>query len=133
MSLLQWKPIYSVGLPSVDHEHRQLIDMINRVYAHIEESSDQQAIEACLEDICAGITAHFALEERHMRDAGYPEYAAHKTDHENLLDQIRDMMDVFAQDPDSGRAELESRLGAWFEVHFASFDARLHHRLGDHP
>ena len=39
---------------------------------------------------------HFALEERIMRDSGYSEYEDHKDDHEELLDEIRDLMDGFA-------------------------------------
>jgi hemerythrin len=131
MTLLQWKPAYTLGIPSVDHEHRQLIGLINEAYGHLEGSADPDAIERCLGDICAGIAAHFALEERHMREAGYAEYAAHKEEHEDLLDQIRDLMDEFAADPRSGRASLEQRLADWFGGHFATFDARLHEAFGD--
>lgn len=132
MTLLKWKPAYTLGIPSVDYEHRELIAAINSVYRHMSESSEPAVIEAGLEDIYAGIAAHFALEERHMREAGYEEYAGHKEQHEELLDQIRDMMDVFAEDPEAGRRTLQERLGDWFGRHFATFDARLHERLGDH-
>jgi hemerythrin len=132
MTLLQWKPDYTLGIPSVDYEHRELIALINAVYGHMAESADPAIVEAGLEDIYAGIAAHFALEERHMREAGYEEYAGHKEQHEELLDQIRDMMDVFAEDPEAGRHTLQERLADWFGRHFATFDARLHARLGDH-
>lgn len=132
MTLLQWKPAYTLGIPSVDHEHRELISMINEAYAHLEGSSGIAAIEACLEEIYAGIASHFALEERHMREAEYAEYAAHKDEHEDLLDQIRDMMDEYASDPVTGRKTLQQCLADWFGAHFATFDARLHLALGDH-
>lgn len=132
MTLLQWKSEYALGIPSVDHEHRELIEQINGLYAHIEGSADAAAIEACLEDIYAGIAAHFALEERHMREAAYDDYRAHKEEHEDLLDQIRDLMDAFEANPESGREQLQQRLADWFGGHFATFDARLHHALGDH-
>ena len=132
MTLLQWKPSYSLGIPSVDHEHRELIEMINEAYSHMETGSGPDQIEACLEDIFAAISSHFALEERHMREAKYGEYPAHKDEHEELLDQLRDMMDGFADDPEQGEAILQTRLSDWFGRHFATFDARLHHKLGDH-
>jgi hemerythrin len=132
MTLLQWKPAYSLGIPSVDHEHRELISLINDTYRHIEGSADPAAIESCLEDIYSGIAAHFALEERHMREAGYAEYAAHKDEHEDLLDQIRELMDDFATNPESGQAALRQRLADWFGAHFATFDARLHHVMEGH-
>jgi hemerythrin len=132
MALLQWKSDYSLGIPSVDHEHRELIGMINTVYEHMAEGSDQTAIEACLEDIYAGIASHFALEERHMREARYEEFQAHKDEHEDLLDQLMEIVDEFIDDPESGRTTLKKSLADWFGQHFATFDARLHHSLGDH-
>jgi hemerythrin len=64
-----------------------------------------------------------------MRRASYPEYAAHKEDHEELLDEIRDLMDLFVKDPDAGAAILQERLGNWFGRHFSTFDARLHEHI----
>ena len=32
MALLQWKDRYSVGIAAVDHEHKELIGLINRLY-----------------------------------------------------------------------------------------------------
>jgi len=132
MSLIKWQPSFSLGVPSVDHEHRELIGAINTVYDSMVEGASPEIIEACLEDIYADISSHFALEERHMRIAAYDEYEAHKDSHEDLLDQIRDMMDHFSDDPDSGREVLQKNLSDWFSVHFATFDSRLHHQLGDH-
>ena len=132
MTLLHWDPSYSLGIPSVDMEHRQMINEINRVHAGLERQAHPFEIESALEDIYAGIASHFALEERYMREAGYPEYAAHKNEHEDLLDQIRDLMDQYHLDPEQGRKSLEKSLSDWFSKHFATFDARLHHSLGDH-
>jgi len=126
MQLLQWQPSYSLGIPAVDLEHRQMIDTINEVYASVEDQNDAPAVQAALAEIHAGIAAHFALEERVMKDAGHEEYAAHKDNHEALLDEIRDMMDVYADDPGAGRELLRRRLSDWFGLHFATFDARLH-------
>lgn len=132
MTLLKWKPAYSLGVPSVDMEHREMIEMINRVYAGLDDHANPEQIESALEDIYAGIASHFALEERHMRQANYEEYEAHKDQHEDLLDQIRDLMDDYDTNPEAGRLSLQKNLSEWFGKHFATFDARLHHQLGDH-
>jgi len=129
MSLLQWKPAYSVANPSVDLEHREMITMINDCHRHIEDHADPETIERYLGEIYVGIGAHFALEEALMRRSGYAEYEAHKQDHENLLDQIRDMMDLYQDDPELGRRQLKARLSDWFGRHFATFDARLHDQI----
>lgn len=132
MSLLQWKSEYSVGIESMDAEHREMIDLINDVHEKLGSSPSAEDVENCLENIYSTISLHFALEERLMRDNSYAEYTDHKEDHEDLLDEIRDLMDAFVNDPGEGARLLESRLTDWFGKHFATFDARLHGKLGPH-
>ena len=131
MSLLTWRPEFAIGAESVDFEHQQMIELINEIYEEMKTRKDADSMEQFVGDVHFAISAHFALEERLMRKASYPEYQAHKEDHEELLDQIRDMMDQFITDPDKGLALLEERLSHWFEHHFATFDARLHGQLPD--
>ena len=130
MALLEWKTEYSVGDASIDHEHEHMIQQINTLYDKLAVPVDAETIESVLGEIHADISAHFALEERLMREANYHEYSDHKEDHEDLLDQIHDLMDGFYQDPEAGQKLLKSQLSNWFGRHFSSFDARLHKQLG---
>jgi hemerythrin len=132
MALLSWKPEFTVGVESVDFEHQEMIRLINEIYDEMKSRKDADSIEQFMGDVHFAISAHFALEERLMRDAQYPEYEAHKADHEELLDQLRNLMDHQVKDPDQGIKVLKERLSDWFESHFATFDARLHGQLGSH-
>jgi hemerythrin-like metal-binding protein len=106
------------------------MDMINTIYAELEDQRDVLEIERTMSDVHAEIAAHFALEERLMRNADYEEYEAHKNEHEDLLDQIRCMMDAITTDPELALDMLSEKLSNWFSGHFATFDARLHGKLG---
>jgi len=129
MALLEWKPEFSVGNAAIDHEHEQMIQQINALYDQLSVPVDAANVEAVLGEIHADISAHFALEERLMQKADYVEYEDHKEDHEELLDQIHDLMENFFNNPDAGQKLLKSQLSDWFGRHFASFDARLHEQL----
>ena len=129
MSLLQWKPEYSVGVQSMDDEHREMIDLINATYEKLDSDADADQVEEYLGEILSTISMHFALEERIMQNAGYGEFQAHKDDHEVLLDRLRDLMDDYYDDPASGARRLEQSLSDWFADHFSTFDARLHGEL----
>jgi hemerythrin len=85
-----------------------------------------------LGEIFRAISAHFALEERFMREHRYDQLAEHKEAHEDLLDTIRDIMDGYEADPENSSKQLSSQLDVWFTDHFKTHDARLHHRLGTH-
>ncbi len=130
MTLLQWQERYSVGIDAVDHEHKELIELINRLHDKLTANGDESSIEAFFGDLFKGVSSHFALEEKLMRERHYDQVAQHKQDHERLLDEIRDIMDEFSGEADI--AELSAQLDAWFSKHFETHDARLHQALTSH-
>lgn len=129
MSLIEWRPEYSVGNAEVDHEHRELIDLINRVHASLHAGPDTDRVAAGLGEIYAQIAAHFALEEKIMRSAGYEHLGPHKQDHEALLDQLADIIYGVESGGTLDEDELSTRLDRWFSDHFRTHDAKLHRRL----
>lgn len=131
MALLDWKESYRTGFASVDHEHKQLIALINGLYEQLQGSAEPAEVLAFLGEVHARIAAHFALEEQLMREVGYAEYEDHKADHETLLDDIRAIMEDYARGAYAGYdATLARHLRDWFGVHFATRDARFHRALG---
>jgi hemerythrin len=133
MGLLHWEKRYSVGIDAVDHEHRELIELINRLYDESTAQGSKDAVIGFFGDLFKAISAHFALEERFMRERSYDQLIQHKNDHERLLDEIRDIMEDFEASDSFDERLLAQRLDAWFSRHFESHDARLHNALGSHP
>lgn len=132
MALIEWKDNYSVGIDAVDHEHRELIDLINSLHEELSVATTDRTVGALLGEIFRSISAHFALEERFMREHRYDQHFEHKQAHEELLEQIRDIMDGYEADPAAASGELSTRLDEWFTLHFKTHDARLHYKLGTH-
>lgn len=132
MAPITWKPEYSVGDEAVDHEHRELVDLVNAAAGAILDRRPEADVDRCLGDLYRAISAHFAHEERQMTRAGYDQYADHKDDHERLLDSLRDIMDQAAMGETHTSERLTDVLEAWFADHFQTHDARLHRRLGPH-
>jgi len=130
--MIEWKPEYSVGDPTIDHEHRELVDLVNTAAAAILECRPDTDIDRAFGDLFRAISAHFALEEEQMRRADYDELGAHKSDHERLLDELRDLMDSTPAQPNATAERLTRALEAWFSNHFRIHDARLHGKLGPH-
>ena len=130
MALIEWKSHYSVGVEAVDHEHREMIDLINETHERLVAGAAKPDVSAFLGEIFRGISAHFALEETIMRAHRYDHLDQHKEAHETLLEDIRDIMDGYEADPEGASRELSQRLDDWFTLHFKTHDARLHSRLG---
>lgn len=131
--LLEWKDSYRTGIDEVDHEHRELIELINRLHERLSQPEAPITVPAFFGDLNKAITAHFALEERNMRERGYDQLREHKTEHERLLDEIRDIMDAYEAMPAADRTGvLAQTLDDWFSIHFRTHDSRLHRALGPH-
>ena len=128
MTRLQWRDEYSIGIADVDYEHRELIGLINDLIGRITEGSGGD-VPDYLGEIYARIAAHFALEEKIMRERKYDQYADHKADHDRLLEAIRDIMDEYDDGAALDNDEFVDRLDHWFTDHFRTKDARMHKRL----
>ncbi len=131
MALIEWRPEFETGIAEVDHEHRLLADLINALHDELGANSSKAVVSSFLGEVFAKISAHFALEETVMRKHRYDEYAAHKADHEKLLDDIRDIMDAHEEGAFVNYKDALSRaVRDWFVDHFKTKDARLHRMLG---
>jgi len=126
MNLIEWREEFSVGVVEVDHEHRELVALINALHDDMGAGTSRDAIIDALGEIYAQISAHFALEEKFMRESRYMAYAEHKEDHEILLDDLRDIMDHVEDDGSYNEKRLSKDLSFWFSEHFRTHDARLH-------
>lgn len=129
MPLIEWQDDFSVGVPAVDHEHRELITLINELHADVVRGESGATIDAFLGEVYAKVSAHFALEERIMRESRYDQYEDHKADHERLLDEFRDIMDAYEDRADFNDNDFAEHLKVWFTEHFKTKDARLHKYL----
>ena len=129
--LIEWRKDFETGVAEVDHEHRQLVDMLNQLHAEIGAKAPAERISAFLGEVFAKISAHFALEETVMRKHRYDDYAGHKAEHEQLLDELRDIMERYRANAHADvYEELATSVREWFVTHFKTRDARLHRMLG---
>ena len=125
-TLIEWRDDFKIGIEEVDFEHQELIELINESYSAAKEQGSTLAVIDFLGEIFSQISAHFALEEKVMRELKYDQYEDHKQDHEQLLDSIRDIMDDYADVSTLDEEKFGDRLNKWFTDHFSTKDARLH-------
>jgi len=126
MALVEWQDKFKIGIEEVDYEHRALIELINEYFNAAANKDSNMAVMYFLGEIHSRISAHFALEEKHMRELKYDQYEDHKQDHERLLDDILDIMDEYHDTANLNEKEFGQRLNEWFTQHFRTKDARLH-------
>ncbi len=83
-SYITWKDYYSVGEPSLDSQHRQVIDFINDLYVSMQRGVDRQSIRPLLDQLVQYTVNHFQHEEKLLLEHQYPEFAQHKAWHDKM-------------------------------------------------
>ena len=62
MALIEWRSEFETGVADVDHEHRELVDLINQLHRELGDNTAPDKVSAFLGEVYARISAHFALE-----------------------------------------------------------------------
>jgi hemerythrin len=130
MVLIEWKDEFCVGIADVDHEHQEIINLINNLHDAMSGENATISVMDFLGEIYSHVSAHFALEEKIMRSHKYDQYTEHKADHERLLDELRDIMDDYEENAYFSDEEFAGQVERWFTDHFKTKDARLHKHFG---
>lgn len=120
MSVFQWSPAFELGYEAMDATHREFVDLVNALAA-----ADDAALPAVLDQFVAHTEAHFAQELRWMKGSGFPPIHCHETEHERVLEVVRQVVEhVAAGDLELGRT-LAREMPGWFADHAATMDTAL--------
>jgi len=125
-ALFKWDESFLIGIEELDHEHKVLIDDINRLHEELARHEEKSEIEKCLGDICARMQAHFALEEHVMKEHKYEFFDEHKREHDELLDNCTEYMLRFLNDTgNSSSIPIEDSLKGWVMNHIVTSDKKM--------
>ena len=133
MPLIEWKKEYAVGVPAVDTDHRELIDLINDLYEQLQSGRYSVNMNDFLGEVYDSMARHFAREEEVMNMNEYPQYEEHKADHERVLEDINNIMYDYQDGLLKDDAIMAEMLEGWFSNHFANHDLLLHVRIPTEP
>jgi hemerythrin len=91
MSLFTWSPQIAVGIAQVDQEHRGLFDAINAFHDAMLAGQGSDALADLLTKLIEYTKTHFRHEEEMLRKYGYPDFAAHKQQHDLLTAKVLEL------------------------------------------
>jgi hemerythrin len=86
-----WKHSYSVNDPSLDAEHKQILDTINQLYLPMQGRRPGLAAERLLGSLIRDMRDHFDHEEEQLKDTAYPSFVNHKALHDDMMQRSVDL------------------------------------------
>jgi hemerythrin len=123
MPIIHWTPDFSVGVSSLDTDHKVLISLINQLDDAIRSGEPSGTVAKVLDALLDYTEYHFDREETLMKACGYPEIDAHKRTHHTLRAQVHDIRARYRRNPESmhGR-EVLAFLKNWLTAHIVGRD-----------
>lgn len=127
MEIIEWTDGSQLDMPAIDDEHRQLAELINRLYRAIHVRQPLGTLRPFLAELEAYANAHFEGEEQLMRRHQRPahEIEMHAAEH----DEFRACLRSLAQDIEVGeislRLDLWQFVTSWWNNHVLGTDRRM--------
>lgn len=122
MDLVKWDDSMSVGSELFDGHHKILIDCLNDLQPLLGKTGCDEKIATVMGRLEEFVLLHFGEEERMLRQVGFPDWRAHKDQH----DQMYDLVFKLKSDLENGRAleaaYLHEILYSWLIKHIMGDD-----------
>ncbi|MBI1943020.1 MAG: hemerythrin family protein [Betaproteobacteria bacterium] len=119
--VIEWSPQYEVGIRFIDGQHRQMLDLVNRVLEGVHARLELGELIEILRDLVRLTEHHFATEEKQMAASG-ADADAHRAEHRQLLESLRAFTDRLDAES-AGNCSLFLR--AWLLRHIETTDRQF--------
>jgi hemerythrin len=123
---LQWTPALVVGIPEIDSQHQELFRRAERLIAAL-RSGDRGEVLPLLAYLDEYVVLHFGMEERLMKEVGYPGRDAHAAAHLAFRAEFAEFVKDFRRSGPTALVALtiHNWLSDWLRMHICGVDQEL--------
>ncbi len=124
MAFFDWDDKYSVGVMSIDQQHKNLFKLISNFYETIRQKDTKRAMSEVLQGLVEYAESHFSTEENYMKKYHYPLYERHAAQHAKFIDEITDFQARFQSGELVISIEIANFSKSWLSDHVLGEDQR---------
>jgi hemerythrin len=122
-----WNDSLSVGVDTIDDQHKMLLKNLAELSEAVEGHSGPSEIAGTLDFLVDYTDFHFGTEEKHMEENDYPEYEQHLALHNQFKTTLANLGEDFQEEgatPALAEA-INTLLINWFLKHIEVVDQKL--------
>mgnify|MGYP000064087126 CR=1 FL=1 len=119
---ITWKDEYSVGIKSLDDDHKRLIYLLNQFKTAYDYDTSAEFERQALEQLVEYTRFHFTREEEMMQQAGYEDFENHKQQHNNMIAQVEQFVGLYNREGHDSLNEVSTYLTNWLINHINGTD-----------
>jgi hemerythrin len=125
MSLITWSEKLSIGVPSIDDQHKKLVTLINQLHDGMLAGRGKEVLGDVLKGLADYTRTHFKYEEDVFAKTGYPDAVAHKKEHTELLQRVIEIQQKYnVSGPGALTIQVMNFLKDWLTKHIQGSDMR---------
>lgn len=89
--LFVWDDKYRTGIDEIDHDHKELVNLINDLYEAMQDGSGGALLLPIFSALKRYTENHFAREEGYMIECGAPDQSKHVQEHMRMAEKLADL------------------------------------------
>jgi hemerythrin-like metal-binding protein len=125
MVLIELEDNLKLDIPEIDSQHETLIGLVNLLHRSMLQGADKAALDELLSQLIEHTRTHFSYEERLMSQYNYPEYEAHTSEHNRLLQHVLDLAERYKNGELLLSFAVVLELKGWAVIHIEKSDKPL--------
>jgi len=130
MAFLTWtKEAFGTNISVADEQHRELFNLVNGLHDAV-SAGDRTNVGKRLDALIDYVVLHFKTEEELLKKHGYPDFAAHKAEHDKLVSTCAELQKKFRAGAAEITAETTGFVKDWLVKHIPAVDKNYGPFLG---
>jgi len=124
-NLVTWSATYSVGIKLIDDQHKELLNLVNDMYNHVNndnEEAERAYFQGIIRQVVDYVKIHFATEEKIMKGTKFKGYAGHKRVHDSFILSVVDIIKKFDEGKRVSLIYFTNFIKDWILTHIAIMD-----------
>lgn len=115
-----WKEEYASGIEEIDNQHKTLLEFVTEFEKAVEGRAHWNTVQPLITRAREFTKFHFAVEESLMQIIDYPQFVAHRAEHQYVLKQLAILEQRILQQ--EMKEELLPLVHAWLVRHSIDSD-----------
>ena len=122
MFITKWNAELLIGIPAIDQQHRQLVELLTEAYVGFVIGINIE--KHVVDEMISGMTTCFECEESWMVNNAYPEFFDHKKEHDFFTQRLMEISRSYNQDANTS-IDVLIFLNNWVNHHIRLTDSKL--------
>ncbi|GHV70430.1 hypothetical protein AGMMS49928_18180 [Spirochaetia bacterium] len=123
-NIVTWHSSYSVGIPLIDEQHKELINLTNKLFTSCIQGKESSKVifMRTIRGTVDYVGYHFGTEEKVMERINYPGLPSHKKEHTDFVKEVLHEVEEFKNGKKFTPISFVHYLKDWVLTHIAVTD-----------